>query len=158
MRRTKSRVRLCICLLCLTLIFIWGNSLMPGEVSKQFSSWVSALLGSVLNSSAVMSESGHGLLRKIAHFSEFACFGLLLCWYLGMAGKKGKNLAVLTVLGGLAVACIDETIQLFTVDRGPGVRDVLIDTCGAAAGMFFLLCGHHWIKSRSGKNNLEDTI
>ena len=47
MIRTDKRLRLCYCLLVLNLAFIWGNSLLPGEVSDAFSDWVKELLASL---------------------------------------------------------------------------------------------------------------
>ena len=35
-------------------------------------------------------------------------------------------------------ACIDETIQIFVPLRGPGIKDVLIDTGGALTGIAIL--------------------
>ncbi|MBQ7801963.1 MAG: VanZ family protein [Oscillospiraceae bacterium] len=151
MRRTDKRVRLCTCLICLVLIFIWGNSLMNAEASSRISGWVGRLLGSILNLSAEETEGGHGLLRKLAHFSEFALLGLLLCWRLGMAGKAGKELVCLTMAGGLAAACVDETIQIFVSGRSSSLIDVWIDTGGALAGMIFLILGHHFVITKHGK-------
>lgn len=157
MRSTKNRVRLCAILLCLNLIFIWGNSLMPGEVSDRISRWAAEFLGSSLDIPADM-EQGHSLLRKLAHFSEFACLGLLLCWRAGMAGKRGMDLAVLTLLGGIVTACLDETIQIFVAERSSSLVDVWIDVSGVVIGMIFLLMGHHLIKRIYGKTKLEDNL
>ena len=44
MIRSDKRIRLCCVLLVCNLAFIWGNSLMPGEVSGAFSDWVTAFL------------------------------------------------------------------------------------------------------------------
>ena len=48
MIRTDKRLRLCITLLVCNLIFIWGNSLLPGEISGAFSDWVKSLLAHLL--------------------------------------------------------------------------------------------------------------
>ena len=157
MHNTKKRIRLCMCLLCLNLVFIWGNSLMPGEVSSRISGWVGELVKSILHLPVGETEGGHSLLRKLAHFSEFACLGALLCWRLGMAGETGKHLSALTLFGGLTAACVDETIQVFVPDRGPGLIDVWIDTCGAAVGMILLILGYHLIKRKHGKKISEET-
>lgn len=154
MRSSKTRIRFCMVLLFLNLIFIWGNSLMPGAVSDRISRWVGDMFGSALDIPVNETEGGHGLLRKAAHFSEFACLGLLLCWRTCMAGRTGKDLAALTLLGGITAACVDETIQIFAQGRNSSLADVWIDTCGAAAGMIFLILGHYMIKH--GKNHLED--
>jgi hypothetical protein len=42
---------------------------------------------------------------------------------------------VLPLFAGFLVACVDETIQMFVPDRGPGIRDVAIDTAGVFVGI-----------------------
>ena len=88
MKRTDKRLRLCITLLICNLIFIWGNSLLPGEVSGAFSNWVKSILKQVFLL-GMEGSSGGGLLRKIAHFTEFAALGMCLAWLHGML-QKGK--------------------------------------------------------------------
>lgn len=152
MIRTDKRLRLCTALLIANLVFIWGNSLLPGEVSGAFSDWVKGILESLLPDGAKVSAGG-GLLRKIAHFTEFMALGMCLTWLFGMLQKKiGWPL-----LCGVAAACIDETIQIFVPDRGPGIRDVLIDSSGVVTGMILLCLGHTYFKKRSTQNSLEET-
>lgn len=139
MLRTDKRLRLCAVLLICNLLFIWGNSMLPAEVSRAFSTWVRSLLDVFLGSPEGSGiASGDGLLRKVAHFTEFACLGLLLSWLFGMLQKKG----VCALYCGAAAACIDETIQIFVPERGPGIKDVCLDTCGVLFGMFLLYVGH----------------
>lgn len=137
MKRSKARLRLCATLLALDLAFIWSNSLLPAEVSKAFSDWVKALLVPAASVDDPASL-GSGILRKIAHFTEFMTLGMLLSWGLAMLQKKSFWGIV---LGHLA-AIIDETIQAFVPGRGPGLADVLLDTAGATAGIFLLTLGH----------------
>lgn len=148
MIRTDKRIRCCTVLLALNLLLIWGNSLLPGEVSGSISGFVTELLGVLLGMTPGESAGGHGLLRKLAHFSEFACLGALLTWRLSMAGHSGGNLKIRTLLGSLTTACLDETIQIFVEGRGSSLIDVWIDFCGAAAGMMILLIGHLFVKNR----------
>lgn len=158
MIHTEKRMRLCAVLLLVNLVFIWGNSLMPGEVSGQISRWVGEIVTAIFRLPVNESEGGHGLLRKLGHFSEFACLGALLCWRLAMKGESGKNLRSMTLLGVMLAACIDETIQTMVPDRGPSVIDVWIDTCGGLTGMALLLTGHHLIQKRkSNLTILEET-
>ncbi len=140
MKRTGLRRRLCAALLILNLLFIWGNSALPGAVSARLSLWVQSFL---FPHSAVLPAVGTGLLRKLAHFTEFACLGSLLCWRLGMAGCSRKNLILLPLFGGMTAACIDETVQIFIEGRGSSLVDVWIDTAGAAVGIGLMLTGHH---------------
>ena len=151
MTRTSSRMRLCLTLLVCNLIFIWGNSLLPGELSGKLSDWVKEILKLLFSSSGEEDSSGGFLLRKLAHFTEFAALGVLLGWLCGMLQKK----RTLPFFLGAAAACIDETIQIFVPDRGPAIRDVCIDSCGVLTGMILLYCGHTWYHKHFNQT-LED--
>lgn len=48
MIRTDKRLRLCIALIALNLCVIWGNSLLPGEISGFISGWVKGVLACFL--------------------------------------------------------------------------------------------------------------
>ncbi len=146
MIRTEKRLRLCAALLIALLAFIWGNSLLPGEVSQAFSDWVKALLAKLLPAME-SGTSGGGILRKIAHFTEFAALGLLLGWLAGMLQKR----KVLPFGWGVLTACVDETIQYFTPGRCPALKDVTIDSCGVLTGLILLWIGHTLVKKRSTK-------
>ena len=135
-RRDKG-LRICTVWLILNLGFIWGNSLLPGEISGAFSNWVKQVLEALLHGNA-MGTSGGGLLRKIAHFTEFTSLGICLCWLASLLGK-GR---IQAFFWGAMAACVDETIQIFVPDRGPSLRDVGIDTCGVLTGMILLQIGY----------------
>lgn len=156
MRSSRKRIRLCGALLVANLTLIWGNSLLSGEISGAISGFVTEVLGKLFGMTPGESEGGHGLLRKIAHFSEFACFGALLAWRLSMAGRKGEALITQTLLGGLLTACVDETIQRFVPGRSSSLLDVWIDFSGAAVGLILLLLGYHYFVIKKQKI-LEDT-
>ena len=143
MIRTDKRLRLCMIWLIANLCFIWGNSLLPGEISGAFSDWVKSILAQILPVGPD-DGSGGGLLRKIAHFTEFMGLGIWLLWLFSMLGKH-RSLALLC---GILVACTDETIQLFVPDRGPSLKDVGIDTCGVVAGMILLQIGYGLLKRK----------
>ena len=150
-RRTERRMKLCICLLLVNLAFIWGNSLLPGELSGALSGWIHTLIQAWFPNMGE-GEGGHGLLRKLAHFTEFTALGMCLAWLYGMMGK-GK---VRPFLWGVAAASVDETIQRFVPDRGPSVKDVCIDSAGVLTGIILLWMGHHYWKRKSAKLSLED--
>ena len=118
------------------LALIWGNSLMTGESSGSFSGAVVAFLSRFLP--FFSGEMGHTLLRKLAHFSEFACLGLLMGTTLRLYGKPVFRATGL----GLAAACVDETIQLFVPGRASSLIDVWIDTAGFATGLLILMLGY----------------
>ena len=151
MKRTDARLRLCVTLLICNLVFIWGNSLLPGEISGAISDWVKSILAQLFSGDP-NGPSGGGLLRKVAHFMEFTALGMCLAWLHGML-QKGK---LQSFLWGVLVASVDETIQRFVPDRGPSIRDVCIDSAGVLTGIILLWFGHHYLKKRSAKLSLED--
>ena len=141
MIRTEKRLRICTALLILNLAFIWGNSLLPGEISGAISEAVKNVIRWCLSFLGLRSGGGGGggLLRKVAHFTEFACLGGLFTWLFSMLRRP-----VLLAPGcGFLAACVDETIQIFVPDRGPSVFDVGIDTAGVAVGVTLLLLFHY---------------
>ena len=128
-------------LILLNLALIWGNSLMDAENSSAVSGGVLAFIGQFFP--ALLTEAGHTFLRKAAHFSEFALLGLLFC---GRYRLTRKEIPVSLMGFGLAVACIDETIQIFTPGRASSLIDVWIDTSGFALGLFVIYFAYTILK------------
>ena len=147
MIRSKKRLWLCCILLGLNLTFIWGNSLLPGEISGAISGFFRDLIALILPVDGAPGD-GHGLLRKLAHFTEFASLGMILTWLTVLLAKPGA----LALVGGFSAACIDETIQMFVPDRGPAFTDVLIDTSGVLAGVLILTLIHYWRRNHIIEN------
>jgi len=140
---TKRRKIICLLLIAANLAFIWGNSLMTGADSGALSGGILAWINSILGLGEAGAEVVHLLIRKGAHFTEFACLGLLLAWHFAMADVKGAALRAFPFLGGLLAACTDETIQMFVDGRGSSLLDVWVDTFGVLTGITVLLLGHH---------------
>ena len=139
MRMAFNRKRIVAALIAANLILIWGNSLLPGELSGKISACVTELIGRILGMPPSESLAGHGLLRKIAHFSEFACLGLLLTVLIRMLRSKVWERLFVPMIGGVTVAAIDEIIQIFVPGRGPHIRDVGIDSLGVLLGVCLVL-------------------
>ena len=138
-RRTKARMGLCVLLLCLILMFIWGNSLLSWEKSEKVSQGVKGMMSEILpGMDSGSAGDGHHILRKLAHFSEFCCLGLCLSWLVRMLRQKQCDHFLLPLLGGFLAACLDETIQCFVPGRGPGLKDVGIDTLGVILGIVII--------------------
>ena len=116
-------------LICLNLVLIWGNSMVTAADSSAMSGGILEFLGQFFP--MLLTEAGHTFLRKAAHFSEFALLGLLFC---GRYRLVHRTTPPHLIGFGLAAACIDETIQIFTPGRASSLIDVWIDTAGFALG------------------------
>ena len=117
-------------------LFIWCNSLTPGEGSSSLSLGVLEMVRGVLDSIGLPSAwIANFLIRKAAHFSEYAILGVLVTRAVDgtYAHRKAQLCGICLAL--LLVPSIDETIQLFVPGRSGQVSDVLLDCCGAAAGV-----------------------
>lgn len=148
MVKTKKRLYICAVLILFNIVFIWGNSALPAHISAAISGFVRDIV-SVFFRGEGTGEAvfGEGILRKIAHFVEFACLGALLCWLFSMLRKHR-----LYALGcGFLVACVDETIQCFVPGRGPRITDVLLDSVGVGCGIAVLLAGYTIYQRRSNQ-------
>lgn len=138
MKRTKTRLYICITLLVINLTVIWGNSLLPGNLSGAISNAVKDFVLLFLPMRPGGPSSGGGLIRKLAHFTEFACLGVVLSWLIRMLTTQKLRHYLLPLFGGVLAACVDETIQRFVPDRGPNIFDVGIDTLGVVTGIVII--------------------
>ena len=122
-----TRRRVFWALTALWLLFIWGHSLMPASVSKEESHHWLALLQTWL---PWLTDY---LIRKAAHFTEYAVLGALL---FGAADTR-YGLWFPPCFGVLA-ALADETVQLFAAGRSGQVSDVWLDLAGFLAGWILI--------------------
>ena len=140
-KRRVLRVGICL-VLVLILCVIWGHSLMNGEESSGVSSAVGKFLRQLFPFLDTQSAAGTHILRKCGHFLEFFALGICLSSLFLLLGKK----PVWAQIWGMAVACIDESIQLFIPGRSGQFADVILDSCGLAVGIC-LVCLIHWLKN-----------
>lgn len=84
--------------------------------------------------------------RKLAHFSEFGLFGIIV--YLNIKEYKTKNIVIYSIIFSCLYAISDEIHQIFVPGRACTLIDVLIDTCGASLGIILIhLILKRWIKN-----------
>lgn len=88
-------------------------------------------------------EKIHYIVRKTAHFVEYAMLGFLT-WRVvyfdpAFASVTVRRQCWLVLLFCLLYASSDEFHQKFVPTREPAVRDVMIDTCGATSGLLAVL-------------------
>lgn len=116
-----------------------------------------------------IADTVHYIIRKGAHFTEYAVLGFLavmtaltnICSksHMKMSESESRRGTYFKAGAGAFVfsalyAVSDEFHQNFVSDRAPGVKDVLIDSMGALAGIIFAcamfsLYLHRHIKNRN---------
>jgi len=125
-------------LLIVTLAFIWGNSLEGVPESSEKSGGILKMVRPFLELFVGRGNATDHIVRKIAHFVEFGALGCELALLLVLRRRVGVQPVVNCLSFGLAVAVIDEALQLLS-HRGSQVSDILLDFCGAATGSLFIL-------------------
>lgn len=127
-------------LVVLWALFIWSRSLFSGPESSAQSSAVVEVVEPAFNAVGVTDEDLMTfIVRKSAHFSEYAALGVLLAWAHVAGGRRSRGsrggIPWVQALIGIAVAATDESIQLFVPGRSGQPTDVLIDSCGMLCGL-----------------------
>ena len=136
MNRKSIGTALLLLAILAALAFIWGNSLDSAVESAVKSGRVrlQPLLERLVGQGGVTDH----LVRKLAHFTEFAVLGALLLLLTAAAFRVRLQSVVNCLFFLLLAALTDETIQIFT-GRGPQVQDVWLDFAGGAAGLLVML-------------------
>lgn len=123
----------------LTVLAIWGQSLMSRDASTAESSWVLIKVNALFNIIFGSSAATEHAVRKTAHFTEYFILGLE---YAGLQWQDFSwKQAGIAANGALVTAFLDESIQLVS-GRSAEVRDVWIDFAGAAAGIALMAAFH----------------
>ena len=112
---------------------IFVNSSLPATESGKLSGFVAQFVAqlSQLLDIELKSDVEHTI-RKLAHFLEFACLGLLWCKTFASFRVSNRTSTGYILLLCLLTAVTDEYIQLFSLGREGRVMDVLLDFSGAA--------------------------
>ena len=192
-KNISRRLKTLYILLACWIAFIWIHSMIPAEASSEESQFVGRLIRPILEIFIGQGAVTDFIVRKLAHFSEYAILGMLLCGILltrlSMAasvstatesakiitstdadvsdskslcsGERNRTFAMRAVTSWyhwsyilllvLAVAVVDESIQLITPGRSSQVTDVLIDTSGGLTGIVVLRILSYMLLAALGK-------
>lgn len=114
--------------ICIVLIF--ANSLTPARESYALSG---AFAKALLSKFSADPLSANLILRKIAHFLEYAALGAVMRVALNTSiAQKHQRTAGLAI--ALIVPLVDEALQRTVPGRSSSLFDVAIDVCGCAVG------------------------
>ena len=121
------------------IAFIIFHSTMGADESGNESMNVLNFFNGFLSWLGLSAELSEHIIRKAAHFTEFAILGGLTLWTGRCLNQKLlKNLMPVSFVC-LLTAVVDEFIQLFSPGRSAEVADVVLDYSGSLIGML-LLC------------------
>lgn len=131
----KGWIILLTVLIPITILFIFSQSLLGRDDSKQESMKVQKFVEPVLETVVGKGNVTNNLVRKLAHVIEFMVLGAELSVLSLLTGKYSIGYTMLAVV---CTALCDETIQIFS-KRGSQVQDVWLDIGGAVLGAIIVL-------------------
>lgn len=141
-------------ILIMILIFIYSSK--PADISGQESMAVTDYIYTVYENISGQTESTEErienvssletVVRKGAHFTEYAMLAAAIAWPLRRRGLLGYSLLFATM--GLTVFYVmtDEFHQTFVPGRSGEIRDVLIDSVGALTGYIIFIIIYQKVK------------
>ena len=142
-REVPTYLKVLIIIDILLLIFIWGHSCMPGELSTHESGLFKTFIAApVIRFFTGNTDISDFFIRKSGHVIEYFVLGIFICITVNLwANYLIKNKVIkkfkckfvgmrfiLSVCICILVAAIDETIQAFSIDRGAQLSDVILDS------------------------------
>lgn len=132
------------------IAYIWGHSLVVGTLSTGESDFFMHLLSPAFEALGETDEEVMTfVIRKTAHFLEYAVLGMLLSKLRRVGAKRGAD-GLHVVEAGVLLACLvpvaDETIQAFVPGRSSQLSDVWLDLLGVGFGTLLVLAVSHALR------------
>lgn len=141
MQNRKKRL-LPLVITVLIMAFIFLQSALPADLSKEESNLIVQALIEFLHVDAKILSFA---VRKFAHFTEYLLLGLSLFATVREydpvrleRNEQWQRTALLSWGIGALYALTDEVHQAFVPGRSCEFRDMLIDSCGVAAGVLIM--------------------
>lgn len=127
-----------VVILWMALIFYLSHQPVEksNNLSKEITEIIIETIEKVVPSKKFDLRTLNHILRKNAHFFAYFILGILVLNALRVSSINGFNGIILTLMICILYAISDEVHQLFVPGRGGQVRDVIIDSAGAIAGIF----------------------
>ncbi len=114
----------------MAVIFMFSHQ--PSDSSAQLSGRLTHIIEAIAKFINIDTEKIdlHLIIRKGAHFTEFAILGFLLFIAIFPSSRTVIKAGIMSQLIGMGYAVLDEVHQLFVPGRSCQVTDMLIDSCG----------------------------
>lgn len=154
--RTRQILVFSLLSVCITAVIFW-NSLQNAQTSNELSGGVLTVFKPILSWLFGDSEELMDLIvRKTAHFVEFAALGLCLGGLAdGLCPRFWRTaLVFFPLFSVLGVAVTDEFIQTFS-DRTGAVKDVILDFSGGIFGLAVMVLALVALQSRAKSKEIK---
>ena len=136
-------------------IFSSQNGEKSGFTSREFTKKIIEILQLDKNLSESekenLIENSQFIIRKLAHFTIYTIAGINIFGFVNTFDMKKRNKILCALLVGIIYAISDEIHQMFSGDRTPAIRDVIIDSCGVLFGICIFLIFNKIIEMRKNK-------
>lgn len=161
----KHSIGITLAIVVAIMVIIFCFSAQTGEesgaMSGRITTWVVSLLVPNFESlpeterELLCSRVGF-IIRKGAHFSEYALLGFFLMLHIQQIRKRVtvRRFWLWSWVVGTLYAASDELHQGFVAGRGPSVTDVMIDSSGVIVGTILLLLIVWYRQNRRTPNKL----
>ncbi len=141
----SKRVLSILIIICMSTIFFFSHQ--KADDSRETSSKVVIKIVEILDvkdsltktETLSLADRLHRGARKLAHFCIYAVLGLLFALLFKEYNYRFRHIFIRAVVFSFLYACTDEFHQLFISGRSCELRDVAIDSLGAASGALFAL-------------------
>ena len=141
-----GKILLPVLTVCWMMVIFWFSA-APAPESSEMSYTVGIQIGkiAVADFDAWTTEKQNAFaekieypIRKMAHATEYAILGMLVSGTAYAYGVCGKKVVRYAWILATIYAATDEVHQLFVPGRSGQLRDVLLDSTGAAVGILIL--------------------
>ena len=93
------------------------------------------------------------IIRKLAHFIEFAALGFFVFAFTDTFAIKRKKAIIISLIFSALYALSDEIHQFFVPERACRLTDVLLDSFGALCGILIFIALCELIKLLKNRHN-----
>jgi VanZ family protein len=151
-------------ILIMLIIFYFSSkpASVSGESSLRITEYIMKLYENIADKQVAEEQRADWLLllehyiRKLAHLTEYGLLAAAICLPLHDRRLRGRRLWLWSVLLSAAYAATDELHQRFVPGRSGELKDVLIDTIGAALGaLTFVLIAKAAEQIRKGRREVK---
>lgn len=139
----------------MTLILYFSHQpvTISNDLSKGITERIIKTVKIVVPMEDVHVDTVNHIVRKNAHFFIYFFLGIFVLNGLKKSGINGYLSGGLALFFCMTYAITDEVHQLFVTGRGAQLKDVLIDSTGAATGIILSSIIGWVVKSRTNRSN-----